>query len=129
MIRSEAASKQIPEDPNLKQLLSEVVFDDALAKLGADAESAQRNLRRLDSPGLGPRQAVEVHKRYHQRECEKAQLRIEIFKLPREIEELRRGWELVSSPGARRHHEKRCIMLEASRAVGRSAETSLPKAP
>src|SRR6476659_6513052 len=115
MIRGEGASKENPEDPELKQLLSDVALNDALAKLVADAESAQINLRRLDSSGLGPRQAVEVHKRYQQRECEKAQLRIEIFKLPREIEELRRHWEVASSPGSRRHHQKRCMTLEASR--------------
>jgi hypothetical protein len=129
MHTDEPFSTPIPEDPEIKQLLSEIAFNDALAKLVAEAKSAEVNLQRLEVPGLGPPPALDMHRRYYQRECEKAQLRIEIFRLPREIEQLKRGYERASTPGARRHHERRCTMLEASRAVGRSSETGLPEAP
>jgi hypothetical protein len=117
------------QDPELKQLLSELAFGGALEKLVADAASAHANRKRLDAPGLGPSQAVETYKRYYERECEKAQLRIEVFKLQREIENCRRNYQLASSPGARRQFEERCMKLEAWRAVGQSRETHLPEAP
>ena len=129
MHTDEPLSTPTPKDPEIKRLLSEIAFKDALAKLVAEAKSSQTNLQRLEVPGLGPGQALDIHRRYHQRESEKAQLRIEIFKLPREIEELERRWEWTCTPGARLQHKRRCMMLEAGRSLGRSRETTLPEPP
>ena len=118
-----------PEDPQLKQLLSDIAFSDALAKLVKAAESAKVNLQRLDDAGLGPRHAVEIYRRYHKREYEKAQLRVEIFKLPREIEQLKRDYERASTLGAREQHKRRRMMVQAGMALGRSFETSPAEAP
>jgi hypothetical protein len=129
MAKGDPTISQTPPDPEVKRLLSDVAFNDALAKLEAEAKSAQVNLQRLDTPGFDPGQALEIHKHYHQRECKKAQLRIEIFKLPREIEQMKRGYELACTPGVRRQHKERCMRVEMNRAVGRSPETGLPEAP
>jgi hypothetical protein len=72
---------------------------------------------------------VDIYKRYYQRECEKAQLRIDVFKLPGEIQDCRYRYQLASSPGARQQHKEQCMKLEACRAMGPSRETRLPEAP
>lgn len=129
MTRGEPTAQQTLKDPQLQQLVSDVAFKDSLAKLIAEAESAQAKLRQFNIPGLGPLGVLDIHRRYLQRECEKAQLRIEILKLPREIEELERRREWTCTPGARLQHKRRCMMLEAGRALGRSRSTSLPEPP
>lgn len=116
-------------DSELENLRSDLAQVDALATLRADLAEADANLKRLDDPGLGPPSAVLFYRRYYQREREKIMLRIDLLELPRKIETCKRNYEMESSPGERLRHKKHCQMIQQSRALGRSKETSLPPYP
>ena len=111
---ADAKHPAVPKDAKLKQLLSDIAFKTNLAELVRDLDSAQANLKRQEAPGLGPSRSVDIFRRYYQRECEKAQLRVEVFTLPNEIAKCRRAYEIARSPLVRQQHE------EQFRRAGRS---------
>ena len=105
MTKDERPKIGVKTDPELSQLLSELAFNESLAKLVGDEKAAQENLRKLDAPGLGPGKSIEIYRRYYQRECEKSRLRVEVFNLPRQIEDCKHNLRSATSAGAHSQYE------------------------